>query len=298
MNNKLFKTLLWACAAVTLTAACSKDDDGGQADDANTPKLRALTLTEASITRATLTPGTDGKGLNPSWTAGDEITVWNMTVYDEPVNGANNRAANLTATTSAVTTSFSGGKVNCMNTDNLAVVYPATNFKNDGTYSISLTGQDGTLETLANKFHYLYGVATVTNDDATTATATMYKPMQPLLCICHFTFKQGETPVKANSFSIEISNLSSGSVLGNPGTYPQSATVTPVADPSKAKATPVTSSSPLTINIPSGGLDDVYVAMLPTDAACSYVFKVDDKSYEANAKFAAGRIVHAELVVQ
>ena len=85
-----------------------------------------------------------------------------------------------------------------MKTDKMAVAYPATNFNNDGTYSISLTGQDGTLATLANRFHYLYGVASVTDADATTATATMYKPMQPLLCICHFTFKLGDTYVKAN----------------------------------------------------------------------------------------------------
>ncbi len=153
--------------------ACSSDYDTKSTKDTekapveNEVKVRRLTITEVegdaadakqALTRATLAE--DESGLVPSWKAGDELTYCNLSRMQYngeeyvPISG------NLTATTTAATSQFTGN-VTCSADNYLAVVYPAATFTTNSQYTIALSGQDGTLAGLATRFHYVYGKALV-----------------------------------------------------------------------------------------------------------------------------------------
>lgn len=271
--------------------ACSGDDD--TATDDNAPqtaddgvKVRRLTITEAddgtaearqALTRASLT---EDDGLTAKWTAGDELTYCNLSRMqyngeeDVPVSG------NLTAMTTAATSQFTGD-VACQHGDYLAVVYPVTTFESNEEYSISLSGQDGTLATLSTRYHYVFGKALVTAVTDNTADATMPK-MKSLLTVCKFSFVD-----KSNDAAIPIKTLtiSYGGTGSDAGKYPQLATVAISDDTAlgdvHASGTNIT--APLSIS--AGGATEVYVALLPT-AQRTFRFTVtdDNGTYTGTAK--------------
>ena len=201
--------------------ACSGDDDATDVPDDGV-KARRMTITETDgaaarqvLTRAMLT---EADGLSASWTTGDGLTYCNLThtnlsteeVYSGP----------LTATSTGATSQFTGS-VECGTGDYLAVVYPATTFTTNESYTISLTGQDGTLETLATNYHYVYGNAFVTSVTDNTADATMEK-MKSLLTVCKFSFvnKDGGAAIPIQSLAISY-----GGTGSDKDAYPQTATV-------------------------------------------------------------------------
>ena len=211
-------------------AACSGDDD--TATDGSAPqtaddgvKMRRLTITEAeggaaearqALTRASLT---EDDGLTAKWTAGDALTYCNLSRVDYG-NGEAPYSGGLTAASTAATSRFTGDVV-CSEGDYLAVVYPATSFETNESYTISLVGQDGTLGKLASTYHYVYGRAQVTSVTGTTANATMGK-MKSLLTVCKFSFKDKSTNAV---IPIQTLSISYGGTGSDAGTYPQSATV-------------------------------------------------------------------------
>ena len=218
MNKKLhFIYLFLGGVMLAGVTACSGSDDDEPTKTDDGVKVRRLTITETDgSTRALIVEG-DGI-LNASWTKGDRVTYCNLMRtksggYD-PIYG------NLTAASSAATSQFTGN-VTCSVSDYLAVVYPATTFETNDSYTISLTGQDGTLSKLATKYHYVFGKATVTEATETTADATMPK-MKSLLTVCKFSFID-----KATNLPIPIQTLtiSYGGTGEDAGTYPQTATV-------------------------------------------------------------------------
>ena len=197
MNKR--KQCLWAVLGSMMLAgltACSGDDDTTDIPDDGV-KVRRMTITQTDgaaarqvLTRATLT---EADGLSASWTAGDGLTYCNLSrtnsLTEEAYSGP------LTATSSAPISQFTGD-VLCHQGDYLAVVYPAVGgdlqsptFETNESYTISLAGQDGTLGTLAKKYHYVYGKAYVTSVTDNTADATMEK-MKSLLTVCKFSFCQ------------------------------------------------------------------------------------------------------------
>ena len=158
MNKR--KQYLWAvlgCMMLTGMTACSSDDDTTDIPDDGV-KVRRITITQTDdaaarqmLTRSTLV---ESDGLTASWTAGDGLTYCNLSrtnpmdseIYTGP------RMAASTATTSQFT-----GSVTCDRGDYLAVVYPAATFTTNESYTITLSGQDGTLSGLATNFHYVFG---------------------------------------------------------------------------------------------------------------------------------------------
>ncbi len=248
--------MLGGMVLVGLTACSGSDDEPSKADDG--VKVRRLTITETDgSTRALLVEG--GDILNASWTAGDRLTYCNLIRTQYNGQGYDPVFGNLTAASSAATSQFTGN-VTCSFSDYLAVVYPATTFTRNDTYTISLTGQDGTLAKLASTYHYIFGKATVTAVTETTADATMPK-MKSLLTVCKFSFVD-----KANSEAIPIQTLQISYSTGdaNNGKYPQSATVAIGVNTAQADvhATGADITAPLTIT--ASGLTAVYVALLPT----------------------------------
>ena len=278
--------------------ACSGDDDTATNDNApqtadDGVKMRRLTITEAddgaaearqALTRASLAEG-DGI-LNASWTVGDGLTYCNLSRVDYGNSDAP-YSGSLTAASTAATSQFTGNVTCSKGDDYLAVVYPATTFETNESYTISLAGQDGTLATLATNFHYVYGRAHVTSVTETTANATMEK-MKSLLTVCKFSFvnKDGGAVIPIKTLTISYG--------GNPeidswaGKYPQAATVAIGANTEQADvhAEGVEGDGALTVTCPSVQ-DAVYVALLPTAAARTFSFSVSGGSgstYTGTAK--------------
>jgi hypothetical protein len=185
--------------------------------------------------------------------------------------------------------------VNCINGDYLAVVYPATTFTSNETYTISLTGQDGTLATLATSYHYLYSCAYVTSVTDDTATATMPK-MKSLLTGCKFSFTDKETSAIIPINTLAISYGGSGS---DSNTYPQSASVAISENTATTgiHAVGVPGTTPLTITCPSAQ-SKVYVALLPTPSGeRTYNFTVTTPSAATYSGTARATLHEGEYVV-
>lgn len=285
--------------------ACSGDDDTATNDNApqtadDGVKVRRLTITEAddgaaearqALTRASLEE--DESGLVPSWKAGDELTYCNLSKVQYngeeyvPVSG------NLTATTTAATSQFTGN-VACSAGDYLAVVYPAATFTTNSQYTIALSGQDGTLAGLATRFHYVYGKALVNSVTDATADATMPK-MKSLLTVCKFSFvnKDGGAVIPIKSLTISY-----GGTGSDAGTYPQTATVAIGANTEQADvhATGAAGSSEALTVTCSTAQDAVYVALLPTAAARTFSFSVSDGSGNTYTGTAKATLAEGEYV--
>ena len=292
MRTKEQFLMLWMLGGMMLAglAACSGDDD--TATDGSAPqtaddgvKMRRLTITEAeggaaearqALTRASLT---EDDGLTAKWTAGDALTYCNLSRVDYG-NGEAPYSGGLTAASTAATSRFTGD-VACSEGDYLAVVYPATTFESNDRYTISLTGQDGTLGKLASTYHYVYGRAQVTSVTGTTANATMGK-MKSLLTVCKFSFKDKSTNAV---IPIQTLSISYGGTGSDAGTYPQSATVTIGANTEQTDvhATGVASNSPLLLE---GSGEAFYVALLPTTGQRTFNFTVTNTNgtYTGTAK--------------
>ena len=217
----------------------------------------------------------EGTTLLAEWKAGDEATYCNLSQQDFGTA----YTGTLTAASTGVKSDLNGD-VECMANDYLAVVYPANGtfvYNDPGTnytYTFPLSGQDGTLATLATSYHQVYGRAYVLSVDDKTATATMDK-MQSLLTICKFSFKDKATDAVLPINTLTISYGGSDSKTGK---YPQSASVTVsnLTENSEAQAVGTTPSEALTIN--AGGATEVYVALLPETGSCEYKFTVTSGS--------------------
>lgn len=282
--------------------ACSGDDDTATNDNApqtadDGVKVRRLTITEAddgaaearqALTRASLT---EDDGLTAKWTAGDALTYCNLSsldvMSDEPYTGP------LAATTTASVSQFTGN-VACSTNDYLAVVYPTTTFERNDSYTISLSGQDGTLSGLATSFHYVYGKAHVTSVTKTTAKAEMVR-MKSLLTVCKFSFKDKATGDALPITTLEISYGGGGSDAGK---YPQTATV--ICDKNTAQddvhATGAAGSSEALTVTCSTAQDAVYVALLPTAAERTFRFTVSDGSGNTYSGTAKATLTEGEYV--
>jgi len=303
MNSKKTILMLWMLGGMMLSGltACSDNDDEVTVKPENevttTPddgvKVRRITITETEdaparqmLTRASLAEG-DGI-LTASWTAGDGLTYCNLS-RTNPMN-YDVYSGGLTAVSTAATSQFTGD-VTCLANDYLAVVYPATTFEYNDRYTLSLTGQDGTLSRLATNYHYVFGKATVTEVTETTANATMEK-MKSLLTVCKFSFKDKSTNAV---IPIQTLSISYGGTGSDAGTYPQSATVDcgvlTVQD--DVHASGVASNSPLLLE---GSGEAFYVAMLPTTGQRTFRFTVTNSSgtYTGTAK---ATLVEGEYVV-
>lgn len=271
-------------------------------------KLRHLTVTPQvagsprRIAAATITD--EGSTLSASWTAGDWLSFCNLSRQDHSSEPPVLYTGRLEATTTAEVSSLVGG-VTCTAEDYLAVVYPqnstfeyidaSTGYR----YIIPLSGQDGTLGTLATSYHHQYGRAHVTAVSETDATATMGQ-MKSLLTVCKFRFKNKDTDADIPVGTLTISYSTDDSSNGK---YPQSAsvTVTALTDNSGAHAVANNVSAALTITCPSEQ-NEVYAAMLPTPLSRTYNFTVTNSvgtyTGTASAQLNEGEFVVATLKLQ
>lgn len=255
-------------------SACSDGEESTIVQDDGV-KMRRITITQTEdaaaarneLTRASLV---ESDGLTASWTTGDGLTYCNLSrtnpIDDEIYSGS------LTAVTTAATSQFTGD-VTCRAGDHLAVVYPAATFSTNEQYTVSLTGQDGTLGTIASTYHYVYGMATVTAVTDKTADAAMEK-MKSLLTVCKFSFID-----RASSSSIPITSLaiSYGGTGSDAGKYPQSATID-IKDKDQAGVHAAAAAVTEPLIISATGQTEVYVALLPTGGQRTFNFTVTNGS--------------------
>ena len=240
---------------VTLTS-CSSDEEQEQNLDGR--KLRQLTISEVPVTRATLTD--NESVLGAAWKEGDQATYFNVSTF----GGDNIDSGTLRASASASTSAFTG-TVRCKAGDNVALFYPYQDVPiqdpGRGTFTVSLAGQDGTLATIAERFHYVYGVAAVTSVTDNTANATI-DYMQSLLAVCKFSFTDGTNAIPVKTLTINYYENSISYKMG----YPLSATL----DPSSGSPTELTypyqqdwNKNGLSVTLGSETSDGVYVALFP-----------------------------------
>ena len=311
----LFKTALCVLSLCAMLTACSSDDEQtpnnivpedtvptdttpkDSVPNDTTPKVRQLIIAEVPITRATLTDNTTTLGA--AWKAGDKATCLNLTklklqtlLYNE-----------LTASSSAVTSAFTGSVTECGKSDKLALIYPHfTPATGNGSFTINLSGQKGTLDYIQENLHYVYGVATVESVTNNTTTATISE-MKSLLCVCKFKFKEKDTnddiPVKTLTIS-----YGNDETAGLPLTY----TVVPKTDPAEVVSIPANLSpdpekpKPLIIDLGTGveTTDGIYVALFPiTDQKLFFSLTNKDGTYTgtATAKLKAGSYYSVTLTL-
>ena len=307
-----------ACSSLLfLGTACSTNNTPDQHKQQAELKPRTLIVTEVEsqkskvesrLPQATITD--EGETLNALWSKGDEISFRNIshetytpsgTTDEVPLDGV------LLADRAARIASFaSNAKVWCDLDDQLLLVYPKATAPAitvsgnplNATYTISLTGQDGSLATIANRYHHSYGIATITEVTETTANAELAE-MQNLLTVCKFSFVDKDepgTPLPITSLSISYGD----GTYAN--TYPETATVT-VTQGTSSTATVIpdkksTSAGGYALAIsPDGNPEEVYVALFPEATATTYSFSVTsgENTYTgtATAQLNAGEYVAA-----
>lgn len=301
-RQNILQSLQYVICCTTLVVslpACSSDDDSplpGIEEDADGRALRQLTISDASLTRATI----DDATLAATWDAGDEATYVNLSMLPGEM-----RYENLTAASSAQTTLLKG-EVYCGKGDHLAVIYPSVtpiyvSSTQKGFYTVDLRGQKGTLADVGQRYHYVFGVAEVTNVDEKKATGKA-SSMTSLLALCKFKFSDGTNPIAVKE--LEIGYGSTGTAV-----YPQKGTVTLDANSSaeNVEVVPASSTSsevrvPLTITLDPSTPDGVYVALLPVTESSTYHFTVNDGSGNiytgtAKAKLSAGKYYDSTLIL-
>ncbi|MBQ2585716.1 MAG: hypothetical protein II570_02195, partial [Bacteroidaceae bacterium] len=217
--------LIWV-----LVAGCSHSEDDAAVPVNKDVKTRLLTFTQVENrgSRAVLNEDAEN-GLKALWKRGDQLECCNLKLEESIMTLGGISTGTLTARDNNVVTSIFQGEMTCEQNDQLAVIYPATDFDYElksgecfAKYTIILSEQDGTLGTLASDYHYMYGVATVNSVTSTTAEAS--GKMKSLLAVCKFSFKDENN----NGISVKELEISYGGygLDGDFGTYPQTANVT------------------------------------------------------------------------
>lgn len=276
MNKQLWISFLFTLMLVAGTGCKNTNtpEDKTVAKRYLTIKMSDSAASPRRIVNADITD--EGTTLLAEWKAGDEATYCNLSQQDFGTA----YTGTLTAASTGVKSDLNGD-VECMANDYLAVVYPANGtfvYNDPGTtytYTFPLSGQDGTLATLATNYHQVYGRAYVLSVDDKTATATMDK-MQSLLTICKFSFMNKTTNVV---IPVKTLTISYGGAGGDANKYPQSAsaTVSKLTTNDEAVATSDDVTAPLTIECPNEQ-NEVYVALLPEIASRIYQFTVTNTS--------------------
>ena len=228
MKNRFMTLAGWLVMAAALTtglAACAGSDDNIEQNtpdiptNPTTPKTYTLTVTATKGGDATRALGldTDGMTLNAWWKAGETVEVENFGDFftSYPVKlGGKLTAQNTGGVGDDVTLS---GQLtgNIAVNDMLYLNYPQTD--------IYYTGQDGTLETISERYDYASARVTVTAIDPQTGALTIndnnggdnvatFKNQQSIVRF-RLMKNDGTTPVAAKNLTISAKYGSNESII-------------------------------------------------------------------------------------
>ena len=309
------QTFVWLAGAVCssllfLGTACSTTNNPDQPKQRAELKPRTLVVTQQAVShlpsavrrlpQATITE--NGDVLDAIWSRGDEISFRNIShaTYTDPETGAPVYLDGvLVADRDARIASFASNiEVWCALDDRLLLVYPkatdpaitVSGNPLQASYSISLTGQDGTLGKIASTHHHSYGIATITEVTPTVANAVVAE-MRNLLTVCKFSFvDDSNQPLPIISLSISYGD---GTYAG---TYPETARVTVTqGTPCTVTVTPSAGGYALAIS-PTGNPTEVYVALLPEANPTKYSFQLESGG-NIYTGTATARLIAGEYVV-
>ena len=295
------QTFVWLAGAVCssllfLGTACSTTNNPDQPKPQAELKPRTLIVTEVEsrkskverrLPQATITE--NGDVLDALWNEGDEVFYRNLSYSEDyyeddmgkPLYGV------LEADKDGSVASFSGERVWCAPDDQLALIYPKIDksaidvslveSQLTASYTISVAGQDGSLATLANKYHHIYGIASVVSVTETTANAELAQ-MKSLMTVCKFSFEDETAP----GTSLPISTLKIGYYTNGglyDGMYPQDGTVSIAQNVSAWDVfvdpdwkTTGEGGKPLTIDTKGVNPTAVYVALFPIYAEDGVIY--------------------------
>ena len=308
--------MIWkwmVCLIWVLVAGCSHSGDDDVVPVNKDVKTRLLTFTQVENRGSRAVLNEKDNRLSALWNSGDQLGCCNLSTLEYDIFAYERiSTGTLTAQNDTVATSIFQGNMSCEQNDQLAVIYPATDFgfglehkpeiRYFVNYTITLSGQKGSLATLASDYHYMYGVATVNSVTSTTAEAS--GKMKSLLAVCKFLFKD-ENNNGISVKKLEISYVYDGSE-GNRQIYPQSAIVKFYEEGTYSINPDVSNDNdgvvdPLIINLDPAA-NEVYVALLPVTTR-TFRFNVtdaNDKVYTgvAQATLNAGEYVVASLPVK
>ena len=294
MMMKMKMTSIKAFGFVMIAAllgACSSDDSTTPQEDNNGRRMRQLTIQNVAMnTRAAINPST----YEATWETTDRPTYINLSAQPEL------RYGTLTPSAAGASTTLTGS-VYCTLGDNIAIVLPTVEpvLPSGGSlsYPINLSGQKGTLADIGARYHYIYGVGSVTSTDGGTATGTISNT-KSLLSLCKFTFTNGDEPVKVKSVQM-------GWGTGGAAGYPQKGTVSLLADQESVHVTPDSGpySGPLSITLDEANAEGVvYVALFPCSDKLTFHFTVSDgtNTYTAtkHAKMLEGNYYEVPVAVE
>ena len=297
IHHKTAVGLAWIvglCIFGTILISCSNDDEPeGTEQNNNGRKLRQLTITKMPITRATITDNTSLLGA--SWNAGDVATLLNVSAIP-----SEQCFADFTATSDAEISLFTGS-ISCGELDNLALIYPkVTPAVGNGTYTISLSGQKGTLADIAANYHYIYGVGQVESVTDNKATAEI-SSMKSLLSMAKFTFTDGINPIPVKTLEINYASADPQFGLELLG-YPLTGTAAPsITSGVVVSAAGQSEWEPLTIHLDTETSNGVYVALFPVDIQSDFHFIVSGSggtyTGTASARLQAGKYYPVNLIL-
>ena len=294
----------WICCLIwVLAAGCSHSEEDADVPKDKDVKTRLLTFTQVENKGSRAVLNEDNQRLSALWNSGDELKCCNLTtLQDDIILFKETSTGTLTAQYDTVATSIFQGTIKCGKDHQLAVIYPVTDFGFElvdgeyyAKYTITLSGQDGRLETLASNYHYMYGVASVNSVTGTMAEAT--GEMQSLLAVCKFSFTDDNDNI-IHVKELNISDVYDGSG-GNRQFYPRQATVK--CNESGYSITPDTSNDnagiddPLKIEFESAA-NTVYVALLPVYNR-TFRFNVKDASGNTYTGVAMANLSEGEFVI-
>lgn len=304
-----------------LGTACSTTNNPDQPKQQAELKPRTLIVTEVEsqkskverrLPQATITE--NGDVLDALWKEGDEVFYRNLSYsydyYDDDEDESHSLSGTLRADKDGSVASFSGEQVWCAEENQLALIYPkidesAMNVslvesQLTASYTISVAGQDGSLATLAEKYHHIYGIASVVSVTETTANAELAQ-MKSLMTVCKFSFEDENVPgTPLPITSLQIKKGGTGLYVG---TYPQKGTVYIAQSVSAWNVSvdpewEITGGKPLTIDTKGVNPTEVYVALFP-DMGATYSFTVisggNTYTGEATATLNEGEYVVAPL---
>lgn len=215
---KSLATLLMAGAAF---AACSSEDNmiGGQpaSQQTYTMTIEATKGGDAATTRAL---ALDGKTLNATWETSNEVKAYNYTKSSAFTGSLKPQSDGASAT-------LTGSLTGSVAVDDIIFLrWPSV----DADY----TGQDGTLETIAQRYDYTTGGAKVTSVDGTTIGAEDSPNSGRVLftnsqAIVKFTLTDKATgsPINATQLTIDA-KVGGESRLIQSLTYPDTYTLGPI----------------------------------------------------------------------
>ena len=218
---KSLATLLMAGAAF---AACSSEDNiiGGQPASQQTYTMTIEASKGGGSDATTRALSIDGSGaLNATWETSNEVKAYNYTKSSAFTGSLKPQSSGVSAT-------LTGSLTGSVAVDDIIFLrWPSVN--------ADYTGQDGTLETIAQRYDYTTGVAKVTSVDGTTIVAEDSSPSGgPVLftnsqAIVKFTLtdKANDAPIRATQLTIDA-KVSGGSRLIQSITYPDAYKIGPI----------------------------------------------------------------------